>query len=491
MRLFSMGYVAVIASVGLASVALSAEQTAWPQLQEVIVVFKTHFDIGYTDMARDVVAKYRTTMIDKALDVCTATQNLPPDQQFVWTLPGWPLSQILYPEQTAERRTRLTDAMRAGRMVWHALPATTHTESLELEELVRGMHFSSDLSRSLGQPLPRDAKMTDVPAHCWVLPTILAGAGVEFMHIGTNRACTPPDAPPLFWWEGPGGARVMTMLVCGYGTGLQPPKGWPYRTWLTLMHTGDNHGPPTPAEVNQLIAQAAKELPGVKVRMGRLSDFADAIRREQAELPIVRADMPDTWIHGVMSLPIETGLARRMRPRIGQLEALNALMTCWTIDVPNLKGTIARAYEQSLLYGEHTWGMDAKRFPRLYGAAWEQARAAGKFAKLEESWAEHGGYIRAAAGLIEPALIAHLDQLAHSVGAPGPRVVVYNPLPWARDGAVTVEVPAWLPLGVRDAASKQELPSESTSRTIRFVARGVPSMGYKTYVLVDGAAMTC
>ncbi|HEY5910398.1 MAG TPA: hypothetical protein VJA21_07315 [Verrucomicrobiae bacterium] len=32
---------------------------------DVIVVFKTHFDIGYTAMASNVVQRYRTKMIDR------------------------------------------------------------------------------------------------------------------------------------------------------------------------------------------------------------------------------------------------------------------------------------------------------------------------------------------------------------------------------------------------------------------------------------------
>ena len=33
------------------------------------LVFKSHFDIGYSALARDVVHEYRTSMIDKAMDV--------------------------------------------------------------------------------------------------------------------------------------------------------------------------------------------------------------------------------------------------------------------------------------------------------------------------------------------------------------------------------------------------------------------------------------
>ncbi len=462
---------------------LAAEKSQWPNLKQVIVVFKTHFDIGYTDLPANVLQKYRTTMIDRALATCDATSDMPADRQFVWTLPGWPLAQILYPGQEPARRERVLDAMKSGRFVWHALPVTMHTESIELEDITRGLGFSSRLSRSLNLPLPRDAKMTDVPEHCWALPTILANAGVEFMHIGTNGASTPPDAPILFNWKGPDGSKVLTMLVRGYGTGLTPPKDWPYQTWLALMHTGDNHGPPTPQELAKLLKHAAKELPGVKLHMGRMSDFADAIRRENPALPEVAADMPDTWIHGIMSMPLETGLARRVRPQIGQLEALNTLLKAWHVAVPDLKATVAEAYEQSLLYGEHTWGMDAKRFPRLYGKAWRDAYTKGTFTKMEESWAEHGNYIRRTAQLVEPALAEHLQKLGASVAVDGQRVVVYNPLPWMRDDVVTIKLPTDSPVDVRDASSNDRVLCQQIDGAIRFVARGVPSMGYKTYVV--------
>jgi alpha-mannosidase len=77
-----------------------------PAVSEVIIVFKTHFDIGYTDLARAIVQRYRTTMIDQALDVVDRNRALPPDRRFVWTLPGWPMAQIAgdWPGQTPGRK---------------------------------------------------------------------------------------------------------------------------------------------------------------------------------------------------------------------------------------------------------------------------------------------------------------------------------------------------------------------------------------------------
>src|SRR6266496_1059780 len=60
-------------------------------VHEIILVFKTHFDIGFTDMASNVVQRYRTSMIDKALDVADQNRDLPAEMQFVWTIPGWPM----------------------------------------------------------------------------------------------------------------------------------------------------------------------------------------------------------------------------------------------------------------------------------------------------------------------------------------------------------------------------------------------------------------
>ncbi|MFV2074326.1 MAG: glycoside hydrolase family 38 C-terminal domain-containing protein, partial [Thermoanaerobaculales bacterium] len=425
-------------------------------------------------------------MIDKALDVCDASAELPPRHRFVWTLPGWPMAQILYPGQDPARRKRVEEAIEQGRLVWHALPVSTHTESLDLEDLVRGLRFSSELSRKFGMPLARDAKMTDVPSHTWILPTVLKHAGVEFLHLGCNSASGSPKLPRLFWWEGPDGSRLLTMYeASGYGSGILPPKDWHHRTWLGLIHTGDNHGPPTADEVRKLLEKARRELPGVTVRMGRLSDFADAIREEKPELPVVRGDMPDTWIHGIMSMPVETQLARQLRQRTAALEALATLLRAWGVDVPDPAGTVAAAYEGTLMFGEHTWGYSMTPFGYHYGDDWSAKRSQGHYERLEKSWAEKGAWVRDAQAAVEPALARSMNMLGRAVHVDGPRIVVFNPLPWKRDAIVSVEVPSGRFPGLKDLATGTVVPVEIAGEAIRFVARDVPPMGYRTYVPAD------
>ena len=195
-------------------------------VEDIVIVFKMHFDIGYTDWAESVLQKYSTTMMDRTLESLEQTARLPKADQFVWTLPGWPMKYIL--EHTpADGKGKIERALREGRLAPHALPFTLETESSDLETLVRGMSYTTAIDRQYGRPLARGAKQTDVPSHSWVLPTLLTHAGVKFLHIGCNPGSASPDVPTLFWWEGPDGARRLTLNWAEYsGSGVMPPKNW-------------------------------------------------------------------------------------------------------------------------------------------------------------------------------------------------------------------------------------------------------------------------
>jgi hypothetical protein len=317
-----------------------------------------------------------------------------------------------------------------------------------------------------------------------MLVTLLHHAGVDFMMIGCNPRSGPLQVPPLFWWEGPDGSRVLTMYATKYGTQLMPPKDWPYHTWLALLNTGDNRGPPKPEEVKQLLAQAAKELPGVEVRIGRMSDFADAVLAEKPSLLVVRGDAPDTWIHGPMSDPAGARIARNTRPLITLTESLNTQLRTWGLDVPAATLVVSAAYEQSLLYGEHTWGGSISWIGRKlsYGEDFRKDRAKGRFQRIEGSWDEHTDYIEAARNLITPVLEQNLQALAQAVSVSGRRIVACNPLPWKRDGLASVGWVGPAVTALKPVDGDEVLPVESASGQLHFIARDLPPMGYRTFV---------
>ena len=474
-------------AVLLAAPAAPAEN----QVSEIVVIFKTHYDIGYTDLVTNILTRYRTVFADRALAVIDQSQSLPPEQRFTWTVPGWPLKEMLWAGQTPERRERLVQAVKDSRLAVHAMPFSLETETLDLEDLVEGMTYSAHVTTGLGLPLPRAAKMTDVPEHTWVLPTLLTHAGVTFLHVGCNGGSKPMQVPPLFWWEGPDGSRLLTSYSPEYGTPLLPPANWPYHTWLAVIMTSDNQGPPKAEQVNKLVAQATNALPGVKVKFGRLEDFYDAFTAEQnTNIPVVRGDMPDTWIHGFESMPVETKAGCDVRPLEGALATLDTELRAAGVATAPVAEPLANAFENSLLYSEHTFGYYGSQPGGFwYGAAWQQRLAEGKYEKFLKSFDDKRAYIHTTESIVTNALADRMQLLVQNVAADGPRVVVYNPLPWARSGEVTVAVTGG------DYAGVRELPGGKVTDAVTqadgkltFFAKDIPAGGYKTYQPVAGPA---
>jgi hypothetical protein len=153
-------------------------------LERVIIVYKTHFDIGYSEPVQQVVHDYRTSMCDKVLEAIDRNSDQPEEKQFVWTLSGWPMKQILWEGQAPERREKIEQAIRDGNLAIHAFPFTMHVETADAEDLVRGLTISSSLARKYGRPLSVSAKMTDVPGQSWIIPTLFTHAGIRFYHMG-------------------------------------------------------------------------------------------------------------------------------------------------------------------------------------------------------------------------------------------------------------------------------------------------------------------
>ncbi len=465
-NLFRCGFIKTVLT-GLITVAITSNtlfaSVQNGEVEEIILVYKSHFDIGYTHLASETIHKYRTSTIEGALDVVDKNKNLPLEQQFVWTIPGWPMKKILedWEGQTPQRRQRVRDAFREGRFAVHALPFTMQVEMMEPEGMVRSLTYASELAREAGKPLPTGAKMTDVPSHTKFTPTLLKNAGVNFLHLGCNPGSTPPEVPFLFWWEGPDGSRLLTMYSATYGNSLFPPDDWKYKTWIAMMMGSDNKPPPSPEKVREHIKAIQEKLPGVKIRIGTISDFGDRMVTEDlGDLPVVREDMPDSWIHGPMCNPDGVILTRKAVPDLFASEALNTLLGSWGAESGDVSGSIADGYENSMLYYEHTWGgaIDwvCKYLPAennigqvsnwFYGDQWKADLKTNKYDRHLVSWEEHTDYARNAEKVATTSLQDGLEALARAVNIVSHRTVAFNPLPWKRDaiinGSLVKDIPA-------------------------------------------------
>ncbi|MFA5818741.1 MAG: hypothetical protein WC854_05630 [Bacteroidales bacterium] len=459
-----------------------------PNVKEIIFVFKTHFDNGYTDMAESVINKYSTTMMEQALATLEESRRLPREKQFVWTMPAWPLTRILE-RCTPEMKPKIEAAIRDGWFVFHGLPFTLETEAGDPEALVRSLTFASDLSRKFNLPLPRDAKLTDVPSHSWFLPTLLNNAGIQILHIGCNPVSSSPDVPLIFWWQGPDGSKLMTIYWGkSYGTSLVPDESWKFKTWLAIIHTGDNQGPPSPEDVEKVLKRAQELAPNAKLRIGRISDFYDAIMKENPDLPVVRGDMPDTWIHGYMSMPREMKSVRTIQKDIYSLELLNTLSNLWLDKKEDITQFTAKGAEGALLWDEHTFGMALSHGHSgdwHYGDEFRAQRAAGTYKELEASWREKGDRVYQAEKIIEPAYDREMKRISAMVNVDGQRIVVFNPLPWVRSGMVTILAENNIE-ALKDLRTGEIIPVDNKGNILRFIAKDIPSTGYATFVPAKG-----
>lgn len=163
-------------------------------VRKVHLIFKTHLDVGFTDLAR-VVAGYFDSYI-RAIQVAQELRAAGGPERLVWTTGSWLIFEYLEQAAPAGAAAALETAIAAGDIAWHGLPCTFHSELLD-PALFR---FGLGLSQSLDQRFGRHtiaAKMTDVPGR-GIVP-LLAEAGIQFLHIGVNAASTPPAVPVFVW----------------------------------------------------------------------------------------------------------------------------------------------------------------------------------------------------------------------------------------------------------------------------------------------------
>ncbi|WP_316818239.1 hypothetical protein [Pedobacter nyackensis] len=422
-----------------------------PGVTDIWVVFKTHCDLGYTMSAKAVLKQYREDMMDNAIKLIEQERSKEEAERFKWSIAGWPMwGNILGELQIPERKQKVEQALKEGYINVHAFPVTMHTDVFEPEDYVRALGFSSKVARKYGLRLPIAAKMTDVPAHSWFLPTLLYHAGIKFLQIGCNYSNRGPMLPELFWWEGPDGSRILCNYTTEYGSGIEPPRDWPSKNYLAVSMTHDNEGPPSPEQVEKVRKEAGK-IKGAKLHIGTLDDFANALLAEKPDIPVIKGDMVDPWIHGVMAMPQETKIARNVRPLQSALEVLNTQLNLWKMETSPIAEKLAISYENSMLYGEHTWGamtpgwgffsMDGKnrgieRY--LYGDDFVRARKEGFYKKFESSFQEHRRYIKNTDSIVSTELNSRLKTLSENVKAKAGEIIVYNTLPWVRSGAVNV-----------------------------------------------------
>ena len=367
----------------MAGAGALAARPAWTQalptaVKRVLVLFKCHLDVGFTDTQAGVMRIYFDQFFPRAIEVAASLAQSG-DDRYIWTTGSWMLYEYLE-QASAAQRQRVEQAVAAGDLAWHALPFSWQTEMLDRSIIVGALGLSQSLDRRFGRTTT-GAKMSDVPGHSRGIVGPLAENGVKLLDIGVNGASTPPDVPPLFVWKAPDGASLVMMYhPKGYGGVIEVPGS---DLAVAVEMRGDNGGPHSPEEIKQIYADLRKQFPGATVTASNLSEIAAAIEPYRAHLPVVTEEIGDTWIYGAPSDPVKVARYREMARLRREWIAQNQFRTGDATDLALLR--------RLLLAAEHTWGVDTKRLedyehytPKALAAALD----APKFRWAETSWEE-------------------------------------------------------------------------------------------------------
>jgi alpha-mannosidase len=159
------------------------------------------------------------------------------------------------------------------------------------------------------------------------------------------------------------------------------------------------------------------------------------------------------------------------------------------------KNNIDSAYENCILFGEHTWGLTTFNYKYMgYGRDYKKGKLNknGDVEKYELSWDEHRDYYYNARKELDEIKPEVLNHIAGSVNVEGPRFTICSSLGWKRDAWVDVDA-------FREQIDSKQLVDTTNNKTLESVdfngklhvhVPELPAFGYKTLVLKETASVS-
>ncbi len=405
-------------------------------------------------------------------------------------------------ERYPQHAERLFDHIRRGNVTLNPFFNMALTGDMSLEELIRQFYPARNWALAQGLDLSC-ANHQETPAIPWAMATVLAQSGIPYLVKGNLPYECPwakrYEEPPVFLWEGPDGSRVLyrrrnedyvegnfllrdlRATVTALHTHKLPDyerlgERYPFSAIALVGVYGDlspRHkelGAKKAATITAYNAQGWEYPKLVNASHRQFwNDIETQIAARHIALPVYRGDYGAGWEGWPASLAYDFAGWRRAQERAGTADKLAAILSrldpTW---YEAQRAALAEAWMNLTYLEDHAW--NGANGPNI------ELNAA-----LRRSWqtAANAGFDR----VIESGLAA----LARRVpGGEGPRVLVFNSLGWERTGlarAVGVAPGAAL----RGVATGEAVPSQTVEENgepvTYFEARGVPSLGYRTFAV--------
>jgi hypothetical protein len=191
---------------------------------------------------------------------------------------------------------------------------------------------------------------------------------------------------------------------------------------MRYIHNGVDNYPPD-VKISEVVRQWNSKWAYPKLVVATNAMFFKALEKQAQDVRTFRGELPHTdYVVGAISTAKETTVNRLTHDKLLSAEKA-ATVASLLSDHPYPAETIARAYDNMLLYDEHTWGKD---YPAGEAQDW--------------AWNEKSHFAYRAAGLTQSTLTDSLGRIAGSVRLKPPQqhIVVFNPLGVERTDSVRV-----------------------------------------------------
>jgi hypothetical protein len=251
-------------------------------VERIHLVWKTHFDLGFTDFAARVRARYLDDFLPRAIDLARRSRE-EGRWRFVWTVGSWLVYESLE-HGNAAIRDWLEEAIAHGDITWTAAPFTPHSELMGRDLFALGLTLSERLDTRFGSTRSRRTSQTSQATRS---ESFLCSRGRVFVSCtsGSTRDLLYPPCPRRSCGAPGEDAEIAVSYNQGYGGvtrfGSSPEA-------LLIVFRDDNVGPPEPADVSGVYAELERGLPGVQIDATGMNAFTAVMDPWRAELPHCR-----------------------------------------------------------------------------------------------------------------------------------------------------------------------------------------------------------
>jgi hypothetical protein len=453
----------------------------------VYVLPHSHNDIGYTEIQSDVEKKQLNNLL-KGIDFARRTKNYPEGARFVWNLEGVYAADLFLQRMSEQQRSDFYSAVRDGGVALNGMYLNTLTGLCRPEELLRLFGRAAQLAQECNVKVDA-AMISDVPGYTWGTVTAMAQAGIKYFSAAPNYFDRIGDIlvqwedKPFYWVSPSGKERLLVWIPYrGYALshglpGLSENFAADYMNQLTKINYpydityvrwsghGDNAEPEI--SISDFVKDFSAEYAWPKFVISSTSTAFSAFEKQYGErLPSVKGDWTGYWEDGAASSALETALNRTSSSRLSQAEALYSMVRPERFPVDSFR----KAWQQVILYSEHTWGADCSVTRPLSQ-------------KTKEQWEIKKSYADTAARLSGRLLGA---------AAPGPAgssFDVYNTNSWRRSGLILLShQQSSAGDGVKDASGKLVPSQRLSTGELAFVAKDIPPFAARRYTIGKGKA---